>query len=363
MQEKKLFSFIRFAIGQSESFEGNFSDEEWKQLYQFSAQQSLVGVFYRGILRLPAEKSPPREIKLRWSFQAETIKGMNALQNREAARLTELFGAEGRRTAVLKGQANARLYPDAFIRQPGDIDLWVEGGRQDVEELLKRLGLLGKPSISKHHLELAKEGSEVPVEIHFKPAAGPRNPKSYRAMMSFLEKEILRSERVPEGFYAPTLKFALVMQLSHIYQHFLGSGIGLRQLMDYSQLLRVSTPEIRDEVSSMLQEMGLHHIAEALMWVEREVFGIPDAQLLCKPDERRGRVLLREVMEGGNFGNYAEKYRHSVLVRWFKDRVNAVRRLGFDPREVLWAEFKYWIATAKLVPRRIRLGKLGLGGR
>ena len=31
-------------------------------------------------------------------------------------------------TAILKGQANARLYPDKHARQPGDVDIWVEGG-------------------------------------------------------------------------------------------------------------------------------------------------------------------------------------------------------------------------------------------
>lgn len=363
MQDSRLFHFLQFALGQLQEYEGGFSDEEWKKLYALAVRQSLIGVFYAGIQRLPVDKRPPRQLLLRWSFQAETIKGMNALQNREAARLTALFAKEGRRTAVLKGQANARLYPDAFIRQPGDIDLWVDGGRESVEALLQKMNLLGAPSISKHHLELAKEGCEVPVEIHFKPAAGSRNPKSYRALMEFLEREILKSEMVPEGFYVPPLQFALVMQLSHIYQHFFGSGIGLRQLMDYSQLLRASTPEIRNEVSPLLRSMGLHHIAAALMWVEQEVFGIADEMLLCTPDARRGRVLLREVMEGGNFGNYAEKYRHSVFVRWLKDRVHAVRHLSFDFKEVLWCEIRYWIATVKLIPKRIRVGKLGLGGR
>ena len=168
MQDSRLFRFLQFVLGQLQEYEGGFSDAEWKKLYALAVRQSLVGVVYAGILRLPVDKRPPRQLLLRWSFQAETIKGMNALQNREASRLTALFAKEGRRTAVLKGQANARLYPDAFIRQPGDIDLWVDGGRESVEALLQKMNLLGAPSISKHHLELAKEGCEVPVEIHFK---------------------------------------------------------------------------------------------------------------------------------------------------------------------------------------------------
>lgn len=31
---------------------------------------------------------------------------------------------KGHRTAILKGQANARLYPDKYARQPGDIDIF-----------------------------------------------------------------------------------------------------------------------------------------------------------------------------------------------------------------------------------------------
>ena len=39
--------------------------------------------------------------------------------------------------AILKGQANARLYPDKFSRETGDIDIWVEGGRESVLALLQ----------------------------------------------------------------------------------------------------------------------------------------------------------------------------------------------------------------------------------
>ena len=53
-----------------------------------------------------------------------------------------LFEDEGHRTAILKGQANARLYPQPWSRQPGDIDIWVDGGKDKVMETVRRLGLL-----------------------------------------------------------------------------------------------------------------------------------------------------------------------------------------------------------------------------
>ena len=42
---------------------------------------------------------------------------------------------------MLKGLANARLYPEPLSRQSGDIDIWVPCGCDKVERLLLGMGL------------------------------------------------------------------------------------------------------------------------------------------------------------------------------------------------------------------------------
>ena len=33
---------------------------------------------------------------------------------------------------ILKGQGNALMYPDPYARVPGDIDIWLDGGREKI---------------------------------------------------------------------------------------------------------------------------------------------------------------------------------------------------------------------------------------
>ena len=125
---KIFFALLRTAMT-GEPFEPVLSAQAWSDLFHIAGQQSVMGVCYTALSRFSKEQLPPMQLMIRWMAEAEDIRRMNELQNHEAARLTQLFSEQGRKTAILKGQANARLYPDPFSRQPGDIDIWVEGGR------------------------------------------------------------------------------------------------------------------------------------------------------------------------------------------------------------------------------------------
>lgn len=48
--------------------------------------------------------------------------------------------------------------------------------------------------------------------------------------------------------------------------------------------------------------------------------------MLCAPDARRGRQLMENVMEGGNFGKYSEAQKLPVFSRWLNDRLRPFRR-------------------------------------
>lgn len=336
--------------------------EEWAEVYRISCQQSLVGVMWK----MAKDKPLPIELALPWVGDAETICGLNELQNQEAARLTRLFAESGRRTAILKGQANARLYPDPLSRQPGDIDIWVEGGRESVLELLLRLGLLDelpklssarekdKASVSYHHVHLPPTKDGIVVEVHFRPSSGNNNPITNRRLQRWLEREILTSETTDVGFCVPSVRFALVMQLAHIQRHFLAGGIGLRQICDYYLLLRSATDDERQEVSALLSRFGLKHAAGALMWLLREVLHLEETLMLCQPDAYRGEWMLREVMAGGNFGCYAQRQQQGLWRRFFATKRRRLHLMRFDFWEVLWCEVSFWERFIHTLPERIR---------
>lgn len=335
---------------------------DWQQMYLMSQRQAMIGVVYSVVEKLPKDQQPPLQIAMQWMRFAEAIRGMNQLHYDEAARLTKLFGDMGRSTAILKGQANARLYPDKSTRQPGDIDIWVEGGRDSVLALLDEAGfdISGELATSYHHVHLPANERGVVVEVHFRPSSGNFNPITNRRLQHWVEQEIQQTTTVPEGFCVPSMRFALVMQLAHIQHHFLSGGIGLRQVCDYYLLLSHSTADDRKAVADMLQRLGLRRSAGALMWLLGEVLHLDRGQMLCEADRFRGAWMLHKIMEDGNFGFFSPSTQYGVWRRFFRNKWHQLKMMRFDFWEVLWTEVSYWKTIFRTIPERIRRGKLSL---
>jgi hypothetical protein len=352
---EQFYKLLRLSLRLTQEFPVDVSAETWRRLYQTAVRQSLVGICYQGVCLLPEGSKPPVEIAMQWASEAESIRGLNELLYQEAARLTRKFAEKGRRTAILKGQANARLYPDKYARQPGDIDIWAEGGRESVLALLPNHE---KPSY--HHVHLPANENGVVVEVHFRPSSGNFNPITNRRLQRWLEREILSASMVEEGFCVPSVRFALVMQLAHVQRHFLASGLGLRHVCDYYWLLQNSTAEDLRVVAGLLKEFGLHHAAGALMWVIGKVLHLDSSLMLCEADSYRGEWMLREIMAGGNFGWYAERQKHNVFRRVLEGRLRHLRLMPFDFWEMLWLELRFWKAVVVTLPIRIKYRTLSL---
>lgn len=361
-----FFALLRSAIN-GEPFRFRVTDSEWYEVFILAQKQLLEGLIWPVV----KDRKLPLDIAFQWIGVAERIRGLNELQNKEASRLTRLFEEAGRKSAILKGQANARLYPDKFMRTPGDIDIWVEGGREIVLEFIIGLGLLDeRPTIanlgkmntateSYHHVHLPLTNEGVEVEVHFRSSSGSHCPWTNQRLQRWLEDEIQYMSKVEEGFYVPSIRFALMMQMSHIQRHFLSSGVGMRQICDYYLLLRNSTEDERQTLSGLLASFGLRHTAGALMWVLKDVLHLDDELMICNPDEWRGIWMLRDVMEGGNFGHYS----HAGAGKWkrfLESKIRHFKLMRFDFWEVVWIEIDYWCAIVRTLPERVRRGRLSL---
>lgn len=326
------------------------SADEWMAVYHLAHRQSLAGVIYA----VASHHNLPMPLAIQWTAEAETIRGLNQLLNDEAQRLTALFAQHGRHSVILKGQANARLYPDKFLRQPGDIDIWVEGGRENVVALTHQLfGEFKDNDVSAHHVHLPVNERGVTVEVHFKPTS-MSNPLARKRLLSWLDQEVSTASLTPEGFCVPSIRYALAMQLSHIQMHFMVEGMGLRHISDYYCLLQQATAEDREVVGQQLKRFGLRHTAGALMWVLGEVLHLEKELMLCEPDSYRGAWMLREVMEGGNFGRGFKQHQHGIWRQFFERRWRSWGLLRFDAFEVCCTEVAYAMHLLRSIPERIR---------
>ena len=63
-----------------------------------------------------------------------------------------------------------------------------------------------------------------------------------------------------------------------------------------------------DVVQRELKYLGLWKFAGAVMYVLKEVLGLAEDKMIVPMDEKRGRLLLAEILDGGNFGQHFTKY-------------------------------------------------------
>lgn len=322
------------------------SENDWQQIYETAAKQSLVGVVLHGIEELRAKNvdlSVPKILLLQWIGEVQVIAQQNKKLNEAAEHLIRVFKNGGLRSCVLKGQGVARMYDGTLSlrRQPGDIDLWVEGGREKVLQFLKS-SYLKTGTVVIHHVDASIiEGVET--EVHFLPSYS-YNYLRYVKYKKYFKKEANQQfdhfdEQV--GFAYPTNRFNAVYLMMHIFRHVFHEGIGLRQLMDYYFVLTHLTDEERKWAYVKLKWLGIEKVTSAVMYVMKAVFLMDDKYLLCNPSEKTGKYLLDEIFVGGNFGKFGEQYESAHSGSSFNLYLKNLKRLGkvysLCPSEVLWA--------------------------
>ena len=166
-----IFAFLRCCLGCKENMSRVIAGMDWQELYSFASKQALLGLCFDGIERLGKEypeelKQNPigRELLMTWMGKAQQIRRQNMKVNAVASKLFSMLREDGMRCCILKGQGNALMYPNAYSRNPGDIDVWIDASRERIMEYAQKKFELGD-DIRLQHLETSLDG--VPVELHF----------------------------------------------------------------------------------------------------------------------------------------------------------------------------------------------------
>ena len=235
------FRFLQFSLGLYDGREfllrETLADFDWNDFYRFAKKQTLTGVFFEGIRRLPKKYAPGQDLLMAWFGQSQRIYQRNLLFNEAAAHIYRDIETMGFRCCILKGQGNALLHPNHFLRTPGDIDIWVNAERDDIRRLAQQLangkvdvGKVGKECLN--HIELMING--IAVELHPTPAI-LNNPLYNHRLQKWLKRNVdLQCSNVVEllddarEIAVPTCAFNVVYQLLHLYHHYFYEEVGLR---------------------------------------------------------------------------------------------------------------------------------------
>ena len=371
-QSSGIFLFLRYSLGDKVDMSIIVANIDWQQLYSFATKQTIIGICFDGIRRLSEEypeelkKNPiERDLLMTWMGVSQQIRRQNMKVNGVAAKLYSMLREDGLRCCILKGQGNALMYPNAYSRNPGDIDVWVNASREQITEYAKKHFELGD-DIRYQHIETSVDG--VPVELHFFPCT-MNNPIYNARLQKWFKRNVdLQCSNVvslPDGIgeiAIPTTAFNVVYQLTHLYHHFFDEGIGMRQIIDYYYV--VNNDEllvIRDTLQRELKYLGLWKFAGAVMYVLHEALGLSGEKMIAPMDEKRGKLLLAEILNGGNFGKHFTKYGHftqqGMAKKYFLKIWRNMHFVRYYPAEALSEPvFRTWQFFWRLKHRRQSLG-------
>ncbi len=234
-QQQIFFEFLRFCIGVSTEIPASVKEADWKVLYAIAKKQALLGVLFHGIKQLPKKLAPDAGLLMQWMGMAQRIRQQNIRLFMDSATVCEKFKREGFRNCILKGQGNALLYPDPYMRTPGDIDIYLAGGRERIMEYVDRV--CPGQTVRYHHVDFPV--MKTAIEVHFTPSYmffPVHNRKMQRWFAEVMDLQCSNVVTLPDGYgeiAVPTINFNVVYILSHLYRHVFTEGIGLRQLLDY----------------------------------------------------------------------------------------------------------------------------------
>ena len=379
-----LLELLQIALGKRDRLSHVPSKEEWRDLFADAQKQSVVGIAFAGVQRLPEKQWPPRALLFEWIGAAESIKQRNATIDRQCVKLQKRFGEAGIRSSILKGQGVARYYnarPSSSIinenlehnssriletsrtsdqgragefenstlhelsslRQPGDIDIFVDCGRERALQFAHDCGMREVRWDYKHlHLHVFKD---TEVEVHYRVEV-LLNLWKNRKLQKWLKdhENMLFSQN--GDLVTPTVDFNQFYILLHIYRHFLYEGVGLRQLMDYYFVLKSLSPTLSQknegehiDICATLKTFGMWKFARGVMWVLQEAFGLEKEYMLGEPLESEGRFILSEVMAGGNFGHHDKRLssdkrgKLQTVKKVVKHNAHLMRHY---PAEIIW---------------------------
>lgn len=391
--------FIQYAIGVKQDFPYPIKNDDWLEIYSFCKKQAVLGIGFSAVEKLHSKGVVcPYQLRHSWMSIALQIESRNKKLNEYSKEIVNRYKHDGLACCILKGQGNLLNYPEELRmrRQCGDIDVWatlmndeglmindsgipiaVQTAKNDVEyvsyhghqaireyvRMQHRIeGKKGTPNVRYNHIDAPDMGG-TPIEIHYRPSYCNSPIRNWRMQRWFNNHaDVCMKNKTSMGFSVSTSSVNVVYQMCHLFSHYFDEGLGLRQLMDYYFALRIwhndvmeckdlqsqgmwsegmGTPVMsKKEVMAVLRSFGMGKFAAAVMYVLQEVFAMPTNYYICEPNDKEGRKLLAEIMQGGNFGQYDTR---DVLLKkggmmkhglWKLKRV--MRLVSSYPEEALW---------------------------
>jgi len=336
------------------------SPEIWERVYLLACKQTVEGIVYDGMLRLPDHLLPPKKLILRWVVVVDSMEKKNMRMNKAIGELSDLFVTNGITPLLTKGQGVASCYDNPLHRLCGDIDFsfW----EKTMYDSANRL-------ILKHNIKVDKQAGyssdyvwkEFVVE-HHRHLLDINNPFLFGYLRRLQLQENDRSVYLELADREVLLPSPILMHLTvntHILRHLLSFGISIRQLCDSARVCcrYHHRPEMQS-LKKIYRKSGIYQWIQLLNALLVNYLGMPAEYLPFPVDTKQNADwMMKDILQGGSFGFFGGPFSKETdkpqLKRkhtWLHLTVRFFRYVRYAPWEACWfpvshtySHFKNWI--------------------
>lgn len=330
--EEIFFSLLRSSLwGEKVQVPDGFTD--WKKVLTLAKTQSVLALVAHAVLTHPeiaVHLTDDAKIRLKNHVMANMA--IHRIFNNSVVHVVSVLESACVPSVLLKGQALARNYPIPELRACGDIDIYVGSANYlKACELLSALATwkdsCGPEDRVKHYD--VKIG-QATVEIH---RYSDVNVSKYydRIYQAYSNEGLSQGLRTMDFagtiVNTPADDFNAFYIFTHLWHHFMTSGIGLRQLCDWMLFLHVYKDEIdRTKLKKIIDDMDLLIPWQTFGCVLVEKLGMPADEFpfyeACKG--KQVRKVVERILTEGNFGQERDFFKNRSGESYFKGKFKSL---------------------------------------
>lgn len=291
----------------------------WAAVASLAKGQSVFAVVANVLLTNP-EISQKLDADLKSKIKRLALSHMHShtLLNKAVVDVVSTLRSNGVEPILLKGQGLARYYLQPDLRQCGDIDLYVgcENALRTHEILApvaQKIDDVSRVNSGIHFDVTMERGVEVEVHRFTELPPLKRQKRIYEAASAKgLYCNTVALDFAGTPVLTPSDDFNAFYIFSHLFNHFLTSGIGLRQFCDWMMFLH-ARKDYLDHVylKNLLEDMDLLKPWQAFGCLLVQELGLPEDEfpLYDGVHSKNVRRIMTRVLNEGNFGKEKALYK------------------------------------------------------
>lgn len=318
-EQETLLILIRTVVtGESEGKHG--AGGFWANVMEEATKQSVQGLCLDAIERMSKECRPDKKTLLEWFGRVVPMERLYQNHFKAIDALSCFYRKYGIKMMLLKGYGLSLYWPKPNHRPAGDMDIYLGGDWRKADKLVsKQLGIKVEDG-HEHHTCFFFQGTSVENHYDFVNTKINESAKELEALFKRLatfDKPLAMGEGV---IYLPSPTLNAIFLMRHLGQHFAGSKVTLRQLLDWGFFMQHESDNVDWElVASTLKKVGIYRFFQQINAICVDYLGFSESSF---PKIEREPALEKRILGdilSPEFGE-VKPAGNTFRVVWFKTR-------------------------------------------